>query len=74
MFTKNFLIFTGPVPSEKDRPTLQSSAEKSNSGIPFNPSAQFALNVARVLHIVQSVTNQGCCILPVNFCHKMEKS
>ena len=43
----------GTSTSEKDRPTLQSSAEKSNSGIPFNPSAQFARNIARVLHCTE---------------------
>ena len=39
--------------TEKDRPSLQSSADKCDSGIPFNPSGQFARNVARVLHCTE---------------------
>ena len=39
--------------TEKDRPSLQSSADKCDSGIPFNPSGQFAQNVARVLHCTE---------------------
>ena len=35
--------------TEKDRPSLQSSAEKQCHGMPFNPSAQFARNVAKTL-------------------------
>ena len=54
MFTKNLVKFMGPVSmSEKDRPSLQFSAEKTNSGIPFNPSGQFVRNVARVLHCTE---------------------
>ena len=34
-------------------PSLKSSAEKTYSGIPFNPSGQFARNVARVLHCTE---------------------
>ena len=50
---KKFSDVYGTSTSEKDRPTLQSSAEKNNSGIPFNLSAQFARNVARVLHCIE---------------------
>ena len=35
--------------TEKDRPSLQSSAEKQCHGMPFNPSAQFARNVAKTV-------------------------
>ena len=44
-------VFTGLVSLTKtDLRTLQSSAEKSDLGISFNPSGQFARNVARGLH------------------------
>ena len=50
---KAFSDVYGTSISEKDSPTLQSSAEKSDSGIPFSPSGQFAQNVARVLHCTE---------------------
>ena len=50
---KKFCEIYGTSTSEKDRPSLQSSAEKTDSGIPYNPSGQFARNVARVLHCTE---------------------
>ena len=59
--------------TEKDRPSLQSSADKCDSGIPFNPSGRL-LEMLQECYNVQSAINRGCCILPVNFCHEMSKS
>lgn len=39
--------------SEKDRPSLNLSAEKQGHGIPFNPSGQFAKNVGRALQCTE---------------------
>ena len=46
---KPFSEVYGTETTEKDRPSLQSSAEKQCHGMPFNPSAQFARNVAKTL-------------------------
>ena len=44
---KPFPDVYGTTKTEKDQPSLQSSAEKGDSGIPFNPSGQFARNVGK---------------------------
>ena len=44
---KPFSDVCGTITTEKDRPSLQSCSEKGNSGIPFNPSGQFAWNVGK---------------------------
>ena len=44
---KPFSDVYGTITTEEDRPSLQSCAEKGNSGIPFNPSGQFARNVGK---------------------------
>ena len=43
----------GKETTEKDRPTLQSSAEKGSHGMPFKPSGQFARNVGEILHCTE---------------------
>ena len=43
----------GTETTEKDRPSLQSSAEKRVHGIPFNPSGQFAHNVGKTIRCTE---------------------
>ena len=50
---KPVLEVYGKETTEKDRPTLQSSAEKGSHGMPFNPSGQFARNVGEILHCTE---------------------
>ena len=50
---KPFSEVYGTETTEKDRPTLQSSAEKCGHGMPFNPSGQFAHNVGKTLHCAE---------------------
>ena len=40
---KSFSDFFDTTATEKDRLTLQPSMEKSDSGVPFNPSGQFCM-------------------------------
>ena len=44
---RSFSDVYGTATTEKDQPLLVSSAEKGDSGIPFNPSGQFAQNVGK---------------------------
>jgi len=50
---KTFSDVYGTNTTEKDRPSLQSTAEKCESGILFNLSGQFAQNVAKVLYCTE---------------------
>ena len=46
---KPFSEVYGTVTTEKDRPSLSSSAEKAGNGMPFSPSGQFAYNVRQTV-------------------------
>ena len=50
---KPFSEVYGTETTEKDRPSLQSSAEKRVHGIPFNPSGQFAHNVGKTIRCTE---------------------
>ena len=50
---KPFSEVYGTETTEKDRPTLPSSAKKRGHGMPFNPSGQFARNVAKTLQCAE---------------------
>ena len=70
---KPFSEVYGTVTTEKDRPTLQSSAERRGHGMPFNFSGQFARNVVETLHCAECNRLRvvyGACI--VHFCEQLK--
>ena len=58
---KPFSDVYGTITTEKDRPSLNSSAEKRDHGIPFSPSGQFARNVARTLVCTECGKSRVLC-------------
>jgi len=53
---KSFSDVLGTITTEKDRPSLQSSAEKNDSGVPFNHSGQFVQNVGKFVECTECNT------------------
>ena len=70
---KPFSDVYGTSTTEKDRPSLHSSAEKCGHGMPFIPSGQFTRNVAEHSYAL-SVAIQGCCMLLGNLVGKINKT